>query len=259
MPSRVLAVAAHPDDIEFVMSGTMILLGQAGYELHYLNLANGSCGTTEYSVDEIVRIRRAESQRAAGLIGACYHESLTSDLEIFYEPRLLRKVASVVRQVAPTILLIHSPQDYMEDHMNACRLATSAAFARGMPNYRVDPPWDPTEVPVTLYHAQPHGNCDELRRPIRPSIIVDVSDEMDRKRQMLACHESQKKWLDESQGMDSYLRTMEDLASQVARFSGRFAFAEGWRRHSHLGFCDEGADPLSEAIPIEKIHHIVSQ
>ena len=59
---RAFAIAAHPDDIEFHMAGTLILLGRAGYELHYMTIANGSCGTTQYSRDEIIRIRRAEAQ-----------------------------------------------------------------------------------------------------------------------------------------------------------------------------------------------------
>ncbi len=137
MPPRVLAIAAHPDDIEFHMAGTLILLGRAGYELHYMNIANGSCGTTQYSRGEIIRIRRAEAQAAAASIGAIFHESLTDDLAIFYEPTLLARVAATVREVAPEIVLTHSPADYMEDHQNAARLAATAAFARGMPNY----PW----------------------------------------------------------------------------------------------------------------------
>ena len=42
------AIAAHPDDIEFFMSGTLMLLAEAGYEIHYMNVANGCCGTTQY-------------------------------------------------------------------------------------------------------------------------------------------------------------------------------------------------------------------
>ena len=49
-------MAAHPDDIEFVMAGTLIRLGQAGYELHYMNIANGCCGSTELSAAHIAEI-----------------------------------------------------------------------------------------------------------------------------------------------------------------------------------------------------------
>jgi LmbE family N-acetylglucosaminyl deacetylase len=139
MSKRVFAVAAHPDDIEFDMAGTLILLGRAGYELHYMTIANGSCGTTQYSREEIIRIRRGEAMAAAASIGAVFHESLVDDLAIFYERELLARVAAVMREVAPEIVLTHSPADYMEDHQNAARLAVTAAFARGMPNFSTEP------------------------------------------------------------------------------------------------------------------------
>jgi len=68
------------------------------------------------------------------------------------------------------------------------------------------------------------------------------------KREALAQHRSQKEWLDESQGLDAYLVTMEEMSAEAGRLSGQFEYAEGWRRHSHLGFCDEDADPLAEAL-----------
>jgi len=124
--ARVFAVAAHPDDIEFLMAGTLILMRRAGCEVHYLCIANGSCGTAELERDEIVRIRQGEARAAAESIGAVYHESLVDDLEIFYEKGLLARVAALVRKVSPDVLLTHSPVDYMEDHQNAARLAVTA-------------------------------------------------------------------------------------------------------------------------------------
>ena len=61
---------------------------------------------------------------------------------------------------------------------------------------------------------------------------------------MLACHRSQKEWLDVSQGMDSYLATIEEFSRELGRRSRRYRYAEGWRRHLAAGFCSEGADPL---------------
>jgi LmbE family N-acetylglucosaminyl deacetylase len=248
MPKRVFAVAAHPDDIEFHMAGTLMLLGQAGYELHYMNIANGSCGTTQYTREEIIRIRREEARTAARAIGAIYHESLVDDLEIYYEKRLLARVSAAMRDVAPEIVLTHSPADYMEDHQNAARLAVSAAFCRGMPNFPTDPARPPVGGEVTVYHAQPHGNLDPLRQLIRPELFVDITSVLKIKRSMLACHRSQKDWLDQSQGMDSYLVTMTENSRAVGVLSGRFEYAEGWRRRLHLGFCAEDADPLTEAL-----------
>ena len=87
---------------------------------------------------------------------------------IFYDARTLRRLGAIIREVAPDVVLTHSPQDYMEDHMNTSRLAVSAAFARAMPGYRTAPPRKATERPVTIYHANPHGLRDQLRRRVHP-------------------------------------------------------------------------------------------
>jgi LmbE family N-acetylglucosaminyl deacetylase len=83
---------------------------------------------------------------------------------------------------------------------------------------------------------------------VRPSIFVDVTSVMDQKTAMLACHKSQQQWLDASQGLNSYLEAMHDLSREVGRLSGHFEYAEGWRRHLHLGFCAPQADPLVAAL-----------
>ena len=230
------------------MSGTLILLKECGYEIHVMNIANGSCGSLEMTPGEITRVRGDEAEAAAELIGALYHPPLVDDIDIMYEKPLLARVAAVMRLVAPEILLVPSPQDYMEDHMNACRLAVSAAFCRCIPNYPTDPQRSAVDQPVTVYHAQPHGNRDPLGNVVRPGMFVDISSVIARKREMLNCHQSQKVWLDHSQGMDSYLVTMEDFAREVGVMSGRFEYAEGFRRHLHYGFCDESADPLRDAL-----------
>jgi len=193
--------------------------------------------------------RRAEAQEACRLVGFTLHESLVNDFEVFYERRPLARLAALVRRVAPDILLTHSPSDYMEDHENACRLAVSAAFARGMRNLPTDPPTPAVGGPVTVYHAQPHGNRDPLGAAVRPTHFVDVGGEvLEQKAAMLACHRSQQQWLDESQGLASYLETMRGLMREVGEWSGRFTHAEGWRRRLTLGFCAPDADPLATAL-----------
>jgi N-acetylglucosamine malate deacetylase 1 len=247
MPSAI-AIAAHPDDVEFLMSGTLMLLRKAGYSIHYWNLANGCCGSSKYDAQTIARIRREEAYAAAKAIGAVFHESICNDLEIFYDRPTLSKVASVIREVSPAIVLTHSPVDYMEDHTNTCRLAVTAAFARGMPNFATDPPRPATNDPVTVYHAQPYSHRDPLGKVVEPVLVVDTTDLIDQKKKMLSKHASQKAWLDESQGLDSYLDTMLELDAEVGRMSSIFKYAEGWRRHLHLGFCGPEDDPLRTAL-----------
>jgi len=175
MSDAVFAIAAHPDDIEFMMGGTLILLKRAGYQPHYMNVANGSCGTAAHGRDEIVAIRTEEARQAAESIGAEFHPPLVDDVDIYYERSLLARVGAVVRQVDPRILLLPAPQDYMEDHMNASRLGVTAAFCRGMRNFITDPPAPPVEGNVALYHALPFGLQDQLRNPIHAEMYVDVS------------------------------------------------------------------------------------
>ena len=248
MAKRVFAIAAHPDDIEFMMAGTMMLLKERSYELHYMTVANGSCGTAEHDRETIIQIRRQESINAAEFIGAVYHESLCDDIEIFYEKKLLTRLGSVIREVAPEILLVPSPVDYMEDHVNTSRLAVTAAFCRGMINFPVSPPRETVDQDVTIYHALPYGLRDQLRRAIRAEIYVDITEVMEKKEQMLVMHKSQKEWLDKSQGIDSYIMTMTGLAKQAGTLSGRYEYAEGWRRHFHPGLCSENADPLPDVL-----------
>src|SRR5438105_3863525 len=246
--ASAIAIAAHPDDIEFYMAGTLLLLKAAGYEIHYMTVASGSCGSIRQSPAGTRRIRRRESQHAACLLGARYHESLTDDLEIFYELKTLRRLAAVIRVVKPAIVLTHSPQDYMEDHTNTCRLSVTAAFARGMRNFKTIPSLPAAPGDVTVYHGMPHGLRDGLRQRVIPDAFVNTTSVHPNKRAALAAHQSQKEWLDASQGLDSYLRTMDELSLAVGKMSHLFKHAEGWRRHLHLGFSGKETDPLQEAL-----------
>ena len=230
------------------MAGTLCLLRDAGWEIHCLNLSTGNLGSLTLSTAQTARVRRREAQAAAKLLDATWHPPICDDLEIFYDDRSLRRLCAIVRDVAPDVILTHSPRDYMEDHMNTSRLAVTAAFARGAPGYRTTPSREPVAGPVTIYHATPHGLRDGLRRRVLSGAFVDTSTVHHRKRAALACHASQQSWLDATQGMRSYLQTMDEVSRALGRLSGRFRHAEGWRRHLHYGFCDENADPLRGAL-----------
>jgi LmbE family N-acetylglucosaminyl deacetylase len=243
-----LAIAAHPDDIEFYMAGTLLLLKGAGWEIHYLNLSSGNCGSTVMSPAKTRATRRVEARRAARILGARWHPPICDDLEILYDLKTLRRLAAIVRDVKPSIVLTHSPQDYMEDHMNTCRLAVTAAFSRGMPNFRTTPARPAIEGDVAVYHAMPHGLRDGLRRVVIAGAFVNTTSVHPTKREALTAHASQKAWLDASQGMDSYLLAMDAMSRAVGRMSHRFPHAEGWRRHLHLGFSSAETDPLGTAL-----------
>ena len=253
MPSAI-AIAAHPDDIEFCMAGTLLLLRRAGWEIHCLNLSSGNLGSVEYSAAKTRSVRRDEAKYAAKILGAHWHPPMCDDLEILYEVKTLRRLAAVIRGVKPMVVLTHSPQDYMEDHTNTSRLAVTAAFSRGMPNFKTTPRRASIPGDVTVYHAMPHGLRDGLRRRIIPGAFVNTTGVHAVKREALAAHVSQKAWLDESQGMDSYLIAMDEMSKTVGKMSRRFKHAEGWRRHLHLGLSATDRDPLAEVL--RKNHRI---
>ncbi|NOX53104.1 MAG: LmbE family protein [Planctomycetes bacterium] len=249
--SRIaFAIGAHPDDVEFNMAGTLALLAQAGFETHMMNVSRSNLDSNELPEEEITRIRRQEAERSAAVLGAVYHPPICDDLMIFYEDKLLRQMSAVIREVRPDIVLLPSLNDYMEDHTNTARLVVTACFSRGMRHYRSDPPRAATDQDVYLYHAQPHLNRDGMRTLVVPDLFVNVTSVIDVKLKMLGCHESQRQWLDETQGLDDYLESMRQASAEVARLSGQagWEYAEGWRQHSHVGFSAEDRDPLSEVL-----------
>ena len=248
MEKIVFAIAAHPDDIEFMMAGTLFRLKDAGWQIHYMNVANGCCGTDRHEIDEIIGIRREESKQACQYFGAAFHDSLANDLEIFYEKNLISQLCSIIRQVEPDIILTQYPYEYMEDHSNTSRIAVTAAFCRGMKNFPVQPDIKPIIKPLAIYHSLPYGLTDPLRKPVEADLYVDIEQFIENKAQMLAKHKSQKEWLDVSQGMDSYLITMKNMCAEIAKMSHKFKYAEGWVRHSHLGFCNKDYNPLEDML-----------
>lgn len=247
MPS-VLAIAAHPDDIEFVMAGTLLLLREAGWTIHYLNVSSGNLGSTMMNATETARVRREEAKAAAKALGAQWHAPFCNDLSIFYSDENIRRLCAVVRTAQPSVVLTHALADYMEDHMITARLAVTASFARGIPNYRSRPQRPPTLDPCVIYHAMPHGQRTPLREPVRPEIHVDTTGVHAAKRAALACHASQAEWLDATQGQESYLVTMDTFSRALGKQTKKFQHAEGWTRHLHYGFGAESDDPLRDAL-----------
>ena len=246
-PSAI-AIAAHPDDIEFYMAGTLLRLREKGWNIHYFNLSSGNCGSMQMTPPQTRKSRKHEAQIAAKILGTKYHPSITDDLEIIFSVPLLRRVSAAIRKSKASIVLTHSPQDYMEDHTETCRLAVTGAFTHAMPNFKSNPTVKPYGQDVTVYHAMPHSLRDPLRRRIIPGQFVNTTPVQENKLKALEAHESQQNWLDSSQGLNSYLKTMNDLSREVGRMSKKFSHAEGWRRHLHYGFSATDSDPLKEVL-----------
>jgi LmbE family N-acetylglucosaminyl deacetylase len=231
-PIRVLAIHAHPDDVEFQCAGTLALLAEGGCHVTIATMTPGDCGSAEHDAESIARIRRAEAKASADLIGAEYHCLEFRDLAVFDDDESRRRVVEFLRRSRPEIVLTAPPVDYMADHEATHRLVRDACFAAPIPNY-VTRQWEPAppldRIPH-LYFVDPIEGTDRDGKPIEPTCYVDVSRVFDLKRQMLACHASQRNWLLRQHGMDEYLESQSRWGARRGAEIG-VAQAEAFRQY----------------------------
>jgi len=231
---HVLALHAHPDDVEFLCAGTLILLRERGCRVTIATMTPGDCGSAEHDAEAIAAIRREEARSAAALIGAEYHCLEFRDLAIFNDDESRRRVVETLRRVNPHVVLTASPVDYIADHEMTSLLVRDACFAASCPNY-VTRQWEPA-LPMQriphLYFLDPLEGADREDRPVNPDFLVDTSRVFETKRAMLACHSSQREWLLRQHGIDEYL----DAQAQFSRLRGAMLgveHAEGFRQYRH--------------------------
>ncbi len=243
---NILALMAHPDDIEFLCAGTLLLLKDRGHAVTMGLVHNGSCGSASLSAAEIARVRLAEAARAAALLGAAFDCLEIPDLESVFDNATRRRTAELVRRARPDIVLAHDPGDYMSDHEIASRLARDATFTATLRNYSTgaDDPAPALERLPYLYYGLPIEGVDHLGRAVVPDLVVDIGAVMDRKIAMLCCHASQREWLRHEHGIDEYVEFMKRLAAQQGALRG-VAFGEGFRQHRGHAY---RRDPILECL-----------
>lgn len=228
---RILAIHAHPDDWEILAGGTLALLAQAGHELTVVTMSDGDCGTKDLPREEIGLLRRQEALKAADIIGAAYEWAGFHDLSIFVDDQSRRRVTALLRRLRPEIVLTSAPVDYMCDHEATCALVRDACFAAGAPNYQMEGErQEPLHHIPTLYYMDSVEGVDRDGRPVAPDFVVNVATTFALKRELLACHASQREWLRAHHGMDNYLITMEQWTRRRGADAG-FDFGEGFRQY----------------------------
>ena len=236
-PVRVLALHAHPDDIEFQCAGTLALLARAGCHLTLATMTAGDCGSAVHDAREIAAIRREEAKAAAALIGADCLCLEFGDLAIFNDDPSRRRVVEALRLARPDIVLTAPPVDYHADHEMTSLLVRDACFTAPIRNYptrRWDPA-PPTEHIPHLYFVDTIEGIDRDDRPSPVGFHVDVSAAFDLKRRMLACHESQRDWLLKHHGIDEFLDSQERWSAKRGAEVG-VAHAEAFRQYLGHGY-----------------------
>ena len=228
----MLAIHAHPDDIEFQCAGTLARLARAGASIQLTTMTAGDCGSAELGSEEIAETRRGEAGRSAELLGAEYSCLEFRDLSIVVDNDSRRRVTEHLRQVRPDLVLTAPPVDYMSDHEATSRLVRDACFNAPIPNYstRADPAAEPLGRIPHLYYVDPIEAVDYDGNPVPPGTLVDVTETFDLKLKMLACHESQRSWLLKQHGIDEYLDSCRRWSAARGTILG-VEYAESFRQH----------------------------
>jgi len=229
---HVLAIHAHPDDIEIQCAGTLRRLRDLGCRISVATMTPGDGGSAEYNAEEISVIRREEARRAAVIMDAEYTCLEFRDLSIVFDNDSRRRMTEFLRRTAPNIILTAPPIDYMHDHEITSALVRDACFNASVPNYRTCQ-WDPappTQKIPWLYYVDPVEGTDHFGCRIEPEFVVNITAEMPTKLDALACHASQRSWLRRQHGMDEYMDACERWSRQRGQEIGA-EYGEGFRQY----------------------------
>lgn len=229
--TSILALHAHPDDIETLGAGTMALLAAAGHRVVLATATAGDCGSAAAGPEETARIRIAEATKAAALIGAEYRCAGLPDLGVFNDDPSRRAITELVRWARPDIVITSATVDYHPDHEAVGILVRDACFAASAQNYRTGPS-APLEAIPHLYVMDPIGGRERSGAPVTPDFAVDITPYFDTKAAMLAAHESQADWLVKQHGITDQLASMRAWSARRGREYG-VAYAEGFRQYRH--------------------------
>ncbi len=203
---RILAFGAHPDDIEIGCGGTLRKYVEDGHEVFHGVLTSGEAGARDIPTAELALTREGEARHSAALLGAKeviffrFRDGLTQ-----FTPEMKVEVINHIRRIRPDIVFTHASSDGFPDHRIAHELVKAALTGAAGPWYQ-----DSSGEP----HSVPHVFGFEVWEPMnRHQIAVDISAQIGRKLEALACHGSQT-------GKVSYA----DAVQGLARFRGVMSF-----------------------------------
>lgn len=218
---NVLAVAAHPDDLEILCAGTLARYAQAGHEVTMAHVSRGDKGHGEIPHHEVPEVRAREAGKAAAVLGAKALSVGLLDGEILINDENNRRVVDLLRSTRPDLVLTHHPDDYHGDHNAVTKLVLDASFMASVPYYVTSHPAHSVTPPV--YFMDTLAGLGFI-----PTEYVDISETMHLKKEALRQHESQLTWL-----KDHHHTDIIDFIETMARFRGLqcgVGYAEGFKR-----------------------------
>ena len=222
----ILAIGAHPDDLEILCAGTLARYAHAGHRVTMAHLLNGDKGYYRMDSRELAGVRKREANLAGAVIGAQVIGGDLPDGELFSTIETRRRVMDIVRSARPDVIITHSPNDYCSDHAVTSQITCEASFYAAAPLFHTAEPAHATVPPVYFMDTV-------VGISFHPTEYVDITATLEVKRQMLRCHESQLRWLKEHDHTD-----VLELVETNARFRGLqcgVRYAEGFRLYEAWG------------------------
>lgn len=224
----VLAVGAHPDDLEILCGGTLARYARKGYRVVMAHVLNGDKGHYTMNPRRLVAIRRREAQAAGRMINAQVIGLDLPDGQLFSTLATRKIMMDLVRRTRPDMIITHAPADYISDHTTTSQVTCDASFYAAAPLFKTRRAAHSKIAPIVF--------MDTLAGiHFHPAEYVDISKTFQVKMDMLSCHQSQLKWLKEHDGID-----MLEMVATTARFRGlqcgvrhaeAFRIYEAWGRN----------------------------
>lgn len=194
---RILVLAAHPDDAESHVGGLLSIYGELGHCIRIVSATNGAAGHHEIAGDVLAQRRQAEAATAAAHIGATFEMWGHPDGQLVPTLDIRLQMIREIRTFKPDLVLTHRPYDYHPDHRAVAQLVQDASYMVTVPPIAPETPILPRD-PVVAYFP----DLFTRPNPLRADVVVDVTAQMDRIVQMLACHASQVfEWMPFNQGV----------------------------------------------------------
>ncbi len=219
---RVLAVVAHPDDAELLCVGTLARAKADGAVVGVAVLCQGDKGQPAEPVARLAAVRRREMAAAARLLGAELFRGRVSDGTLADDRSTRLHLVEIYRRFRPTLVLAHAPEDYHPDHRAASALAEAASWFCAARGHKTKSSAMP--APPALWWM------DTLNMiGFEPGFLVDVSEFMAIKENMLGCHRSQA-----ARGADADFSPLLEVVRRQAGVRGAqagVAAAEAFRAH----------------------------
>lgn len=195
---NILAIGAHPDDIEIGCGGTLIKYASAGHDVFLFVLSEGGFG----GEPAMRRQEQENSAKAMGAKGVLWGDCLDTEIEDGRE--LILKIEKVISQIKPELVLLNYYEDIHQDHRAAAKAGISATrYVREVLFF---------EVPTT--------------QRFDPDVFVDIRDVFEKKQELLRIHASQ---VDKTRVDNLTILESSQACANFRGFQGRVKFAEGFK------------------------------